>query len=267
MEDKDPEFVGLLGDVHGNLKWTLHALEALDGQFAQAGETRKIVIQLGDFGFKLMEPAAWTAGLMPIQQLDNALVELGMELWWIDGNHEWWPEIQELLAAYEQPHDYPLRLRGFQAISYLPRGTRWNWNSKTWLAVGGAVSVDRHSRTEGVDWWPDEQITREQADSIIADGPADVLLSHDVPDCWVPSLPRPHESWKPMIHIARQHSRLLQDIAIRTKVTRVFHGHYHLFHETLHERALVNAPPVLVTGLHYDGNDSNIRLIDTRTLR
>ena len=37
-------------------------------------------------------------------------------------------------------------------IWHLPRGHRWRWHGRDWLALGGAVSLDRAVRTAGVNW-------------------------------------------------------------------------------------------------------------------
>ena len=43
------------------------------------------------------------------------------------------------------------------------------------------MSLDRAVRTEGVDWFPAEEITDAQEAAVIAAGHADVLVSHDCP--------------------------------------------------------------------------------------
>jgi hypothetical protein len=61
--------------------------------------------------------------------------------------------------------DYLARLDAALAgrIWHLPRGHRWRWHGRDWLALGGAVSLDRGVRTAGVNWWPEEEITWRQA--------------------------------------------------------------------------------------------------------
>lgn len=46
---------------------------------------------------------------------------------------------------------------------------------------GGAASVDRAWRREGINSWPDEAITDELVAAAIASGPADVMLTHEPP--------------------------------------------------------------------------------------
>jgi hypothetical protein len=269
MTEPEPRFIFMMGDVHGNLRWVLHALDEASSLFTRACETHRIIIQLGDFGFK---PVASNRDL---QVVNAKLAERDMELWFIDGNHDFHPDLQALQDFSSQFDDLRTRevtgihLPGLLRIRYLPRGTRWTWAGKRWLAVGGAVSVDRRLRTTGRDWWLEEEITPEQATAIIKDGPADVLLSHDCPRSWFPwdRLGPPAEAWKPVLADARLHSARLEQIARGTGVTRVFHGHYHIDHDTLFKNGLVNYPDVHVTGLSMDGGSDNYRLIDAERLQ
>jgi hypothetical protein len=261
----DPQFVVLAGDWHGNVNWVLnYALPQAQQMFTQVQDwnERKIIIQLGDFGFRPVP------GNEYLEAISQALVQSGMELWWIDGNHEDWPGIRDLvIESGNGIVTEPVPLPGLPAIRYLPRGTRWTWRGKRWLAVGGAVSVDKLMREEGVDWWPDEEITPVQADAIIAAGPADVLLSHDVPDCWFPSnLGAPADGWLPMIPVARAHSRLLENIAAFTEVTRNFHGHYHVSRNDWYKETWRGGCDVHVTGLTLDGYNTNLQLVDVERL-
>lgn len=52
------------------------------------------------------------------------------------------------------------------------------------LMIGGASSIDRHLRTEGKDWWPDEQLSYETTQEILAklkESDPTVVISHDAP--------------------------------------------------------------------------------------
>lgn len=247
----DPGHVILAGDWHGNTNWVCnYVIPAAYDKFEELGAQRRIIIQLGDFGFS---PASYGEDI-PI--LHSFLAKRGMELWWIDGNHEEWPAIRELVRT--SPPE-AVMLPGGSSIRYLPRGTRWTWHGRTWLAVGGAVSVDRLLRKEGVSWFQDEEITDAEEERIISGGPADVLLSHDVPECWLPELPAPAAAWEPMLPLAHEHSRRLERIAVAAGVTRVFHGHYH--HSRWDE---YNDAAVRVIGLDADGSDRNLVLVDVR---
>lgn len=50
--------------------------------------------------------------------------------------------------------------------------------------VSGALSIDRHMRTEGYDWWPNEQLSYDNMTRAIADYlrvKPDIMLTHDCP--------------------------------------------------------------------------------------
>ena len=61
----------------------------------------------------------------------------------------------------------------------------------TVFCVGGAMSVDAHQRTEGVDWWMDEEVDNTTACSIIATYEKlkpDIVASHDCPSAFFDGL-------------------------------------------------------------------------------
>lgn len=47
------------------------------------------------------------------------------------------------------------------SIYYEIRGEIYNLNGKICLSLGGAESMDKEFRTEGISWWPQEQITED----------------------------------------------------------------------------------------------------------
>ena len=101
---------------------------------------------------------------------------VGANLWFIDGNHEDFSLLAELASRAVAGARVAVRPN----IFHLPRGHRWQWHGRTWLACGGGVSLDKAARAEGSDWWPQEEITAQEA-AMIAGGPADVMVCHDCP--------------------------------------------------------------------------------------
>jgi len=93
----------------------------------------------------------------------------------VDGNHE------DSARLDAHPIDEDGRRRLSDHVWHLPRGFRWQWGDSTWVAVGGAVSVDKQYRIEGKTWFAAEELTSEEADLIIAAGPADIVVAHDAP--------------------------------------------------------------------------------------
>jgi hypothetical protein len=266
----DPRHVLIVGDVHGNLEWMLHVLDEADKLFTRVSEPYpRIVIQLGDFGFRPVPDNP------DLQAMDRILGTYGMELWFIDGNHDYHPDLARIATENQfdtlflQPG---VTLPDFRNVQYLPRGTRWTWRARTWLAVGGAASVDRLALTEGVDWWPTEEISEEQEDAIVSAGPADVLLAHDCPDAWVPFdkmmpldvIQRDYRHWIPELPRARAHSQRLERIARATGVTSIYHGHYHVTRDDYY-RMLTRAD-VHVVGLNADEAPGNYTLVDVEAV-
>lgn len=94
--------------------------------------------------------------------------------------------------------------------------------------VSGADSKDKDMRTEGVNWWPDEELTYEQGQSCIDDwaqSKSQVIISHDLPQRIV-------EAYYLIYDKSRTRQILDTMIEIR-KPKLVVYGHHHRpFHKT-----------------------------------
>jgi hypothetical protein len=260
----DPGLIGIAGDWHGNTKWALHAIRRICERLHE--ESPKIILQAGDFG--VWHPPGmeiWTFGgkehsrLSYLSALDEVLFDNDAQLWFVDGNHEDHNMLAELAASQPGADSVWLTSR----IKWLQRGHRWNWHRKTWLALGGAVSVDKLLRKEGVDWFPQEEITDAQEALIIAGGHADVLLCHDAPSCEPLSLMVPSAAWLPMIPRAEDHRERMERICRAVKPSQVFHGHYHLSRQ---QELAAPWGPCRFTALDRDGRMGNWGILDTRTM-
>jgi len=163
--------IGFVGDLHGDLGALLAAAETM--QSCQVN----IVIVTGDFGF------VWPGVnyKRTLDKISRRLARLGVTLYFVDGNHEWFPE----LYTYPVQGDGQRRLR--ENVVHLPRGFRVTLRSgRVLAALGGANSIDRDLRQSNVDWWAEESITQEDLSALGA-APVDVLVGHDAP-LRVPSL-------------------------------------------------------------------------------
>jgi hypothetical protein len=210
-----------------------------------------------------------------LEALTEALEAVDAYLWFVDGNHENHPYIRELTLRHETL--FGKAVTDFESapdygwitprIRWLPRGTRWAWHGKTWLALGGAVSVDKNMHTEGVSWFPEEEISDREEASIIAEtlvhGWADVILSHDAPSSESLNLGIPPREWLPMIPKAEAHRARIERICAAVKPSWVFHGHYHM--------AKTGVSPASwgmysYTALDMDGTRHNWGILDTKTM-
>ncbi len=246
----DPQRILLVGDLHMNSR---AALEVID--HAQAVKA-DLILQLGDFGF--WPRAELDAGAEYLTVLDDALESAGLELWFVPGNHEDWPELSKLPIGHDVRRAVGVR------IFELPVGYRWTWGSTRWLAVGGAPSVDKHLRTEGVDWFSEEEVTERLAAAIIDAGGADGVVAHDAPmgtpflrERLQQHVPPPlRRNWWPLEAVVRAdaHQKRMRRILDGVQASRWFHGHHHVRYSSTIEAAHGR---VRVEGLALDGTPPN----------
>lgn len=243
----------MAGDWHGNEGWALSVIRRVTG--LPDSQARRVILQLGDFGVWPDE-----AGKSYLARISSALARVNAELWFLDGNHEDFPQLARL-AGNTTPDG---RVVVSPGLFHLPRGHRWTWHGRRWLACGGGVSLDRADRTEGRDWWPEEEISDAQEAAIIAVGHADVLVSHDCPSGVAHTFGRPPSWWAPE-DIARNdaHRRRLQRIVDAVQPTYIIHGHLHRAYQ---RNCDFGYGPVQVTGLDTDDRLRNFGVLDVATM-
>ena len=152
----------------------------------------------------------------------------GVNLWWIDGNHENFNIIKTFgNKPYKcSPH-----------ITYIPRGTdicvKINNETKHLLFVGGADSVDKFWRTENVSWWADETISDEDVEKV-KPGYYDYVFTHCCPyeevqqgKCWLFTLSNISES-----NAIHNSEKQLQKIFDKIEFGHHYYGHYHVNKQT-----------------------------------
>lgn len=247
----DPLLVGLAGDWHGNAGEGCAAILRLVSYGAD------IIVHLGDFGF-------WRDDMTTrdfLMDVERVLAESDLNLVWVDGNHEDHARLNEL------PVDDPTGLRRISDhVWHLPRGYRWAWHSKTWMALGGAHSVDRQRRTPGLSWWPEETLTDAEVDYAERPGPVDVLVCHDAPTTDL--IPGMNESNWPAEEIRASvvHQARIRDVVETVKPSVLYHGHFHTRYEA---DFIYESGQTHVVGLAHGGArtiDENVVLIDAVTL-
>lgn len=235
----------LAGDLHGN---TGTGLSVIDRAVEVGAAT---IAVLGDFGWW---PSA-SHGRAFVEDLDSGLTETGVRLVWVDGNHE----------SFDLLNAVPVDDNGLRPITdhitHLPRGYRWTWAGFDWLALGGATSLDRERRQEGYSWFAQEEITDDQVEAVVADGPADVMLTHDCPADEIHGIVgNPHGFSAVEIHRAGTHRFRLRSAVAKIAPSVVFHGHYH--ERFTGQMILPDDRRVLTEGLSRDGDSlSNLTLL------
>lgn len=246
--------VGLAGDWHGNLPWAEQALK----KFANHGV--RTVLHLGDFG---LWPGDQDARF--IRRVTDLCDAHDITILVTDGNHEDHDRLA-LIEAVEGVRWITDR------IGYFVRGHRWEWDSTTFLSIGGAPSVDAERRSIGSSWWPQEFISDADVAAASEGNTVHVMLSHDAPMPCSPGVQRILDGPSPWTA-----DSLICAAAGRAQITRVFeaarpllsvHGHFHVC-----DRATVRVPgahdhDTQVVSLASDQErDGNLAVLDIRPLK
>ncbi|MCA8938566.1 MAG: metallophosphoesterase [Planctomycetes bacterium] len=200
--------LAFIGDVHG--RWArLGAILALpEVQSADA------VLQVGDFGF-------WPQ-TMPRLKPEH----ISRPFFAIDGNHEHFPWLAQ--NKDKLPH----------GITFLERASTLEVGPLTIGLLGGAASIDKAMRKAGHDWFPEEEISRAEFESIRPQmAGLDLMVSHDAPNglrggYWHDIEVRPHPASLKQRHMLTQ---LWESASPKLWV----HGHHHHAHSQMLGRTLV----------------------------
>jgi hypothetical protein len=214
----DPRPLAIFGDWHGDSGWALTAVRSA------AREGVRTAIHVGDFG--LDWPGAKRGRYEA--KLNKYLVDFGITLIVSGGNHDNWDTLAKL--AVEADGLATVRSN----IRVLPRGGRTVVEGLVIGGLGGAFSIDYQHRTEGKDWWPNEEPTQEEAEKLVAGGPFDILITHDAP-AGVPLIGG-FELSAEMAERANRTRILLRQLVNSLAVPHVFCGHWHQrrIHELAH---------------------------------
>jgi len=249
--------IGLLGDTHGNGRWTVYALSVF-----QTYGIEKIV-QLGDFGISNTQ-----SGHLFLKKVRLGLKNYKQTMYVIPGNHE----------DYDYIESIPVGEDGWQAlragIKLAPRGLRWSWGDTSFVALGGAPSVDRQYRLNAQRggnkmWWDQESITRADVDNVVAGGYADVMLTHDAPNCAqingrIKGNPMGFEQAD--LHYASEGRALMEEAFRGVAPKALFHGHYHF---VVNDTSVVHRDSkdqmASIVGLNCDGFNGSMATYDTET--
>jgi hypothetical protein len=256
--------IGLVGDLEGDREWAVSRLRMLGDH----GDV-EVVCQLGDLRFGMgPHPGEYVAAL------ESVCAELGLNLLCINGNHENWARLDRLWADPRRQHPDG-RLRPIEVsdhVTLLPRGHRWEMGGRSFVALGGAPSVNRHLLTEGVDWWPSEVICDEHVEATIAGGHAEVMLTHDSPGppyCTEPvadTIASNPWGWPDSsLAYAEEGIEKVTRAVVGVALLLLAHGHFHVAGQAV-VRLPGAAHNTTIWSLAANGDSGNVRLLDLDTL-
>lgn len=253
MAPDDARRTAFAGDWHGNVSWARRCLAG----FASAGCST--IYHLGDFG---LWPDA--AGKDYLVRVHRALDEHEQSLYIILGNHEDYDRVSRMRtddAGW-------LCLKNYPRMRFAPRGHVWLDGQTRMAALGGATSIDRGFRIPGRSWWPEEEITQANVQTLAANvaeqgwDRVDVFLTHDAPA----GLPRigfnPKPAWftEEIERDAWAGRVLLREATDNVKPRWLLHGHWHGYYRDTIEGvdAARHDYTCEVIGLADDGNPRNV---------
>lgn len=256
--------IGLIGDLEGDRDWAVSVLRTL----GERGDVN-VACQLGDLRFGMgPDPEGYLAAI------ESVCAESGLRLLCINGNHENWARLDQLWdePRWQDENGSPEPIDVSDHVTLLPRGHRWEMGGRSFVALGGAPSVNRLRLTEGVDWWPSEVIQEEHVETTIAGGHAEVMLTHDSPGppyCTEPIadvIQGNPWSWPDSIlAYAEGGIEKITRAVVGVKPLVLAHGHFHVAGETA-VRLPGSTHETTIWSLAANQDPGNVRLLDLDTL-
>lgn len=238
----------IAGDTHANRSHLTYLFES-----AKTQDVDRIFV-VGDFGYW----PRWAGGQRFIKHAEKLTIDYGIELYWLDGNHEDHHAMKSLtpdesgFARTTSPYgEYP-----GSKVFYSPRGHVWEWDGLRFMSVGGAYSVDKDYRVIGEDYFIEEVITDRDIQRAVSNAGGkqiDVLLTHDTPgvtetlEAQLWRIGRGYKLDSDAVFNRTQLDQIVREVHPRF----MFHGHYHLnYTETVIDD--VNDLYIKVQGLDRD---------------
>lgn len=238
----------LVGDTHGNVAWLERVVFA-----AAEHHSVDLIFQVGDFG--------WWPRIATNDAFRTTAQRAPVPLCWIDGNHEDHLRLEADIDEAGGPNAEGLVGLGGN-LSFVLRGSRFDFDGVSVVACGGAHSIDRRARTPGVDWFDEEHITDDDIERCVAGGHADVFICHDAPAGWtIPNLPSEHglpNLWHVELPECWDHRRRVGRIMDGVMPNLVVHGHYHSGYRTSLD---TEWGPMEIVGLSEDGTSDNLAIL------
>ena len=209
----------MLGDTHG----TGALLSSKNFPEGKTLTEEDVVIQLGDWGL------VWDD--IPSKEEKYWLNFVASKPWTqlvLLGNHDNHPKVWELPQEQKFNGTVYADHRHGGTIWYLKTGEIYTIHDKTFLAVHGGISIDKHVRTEGKSWWPTELLSEEDETNVLnsldaVNWKVDYILSHTVADSVVTAfLDNPNsEKFRDPV------SRFLEFVCNKLEFKSNHFGHFH----------------------------------------
>ena len=219
-----------IGDVHGKFDQLILKMKVV-----LEGNTGVNFVQLGDFGLGFEKPVVdWNR----LYDVNSMLQKSNSMLYVIRGNHDN-PAFWEWGTSFH-----------FSNIEFVPDDYTRIIEDKVCYFAGGAVSVDRTRRRQGIDYWCGE--TYELKPARYIEDKIDILFTHDV---YHPCSPYTIQNSSVVNYFAEVDENLIEDLQRSQSVMEYlykdiietnpnftwYHGHYHESHVTNNEEQITHS--------------------------
>lgn len=202
----------ITGDTHSNferiLKWS---------ETAKPNKDKDFLFILGDFGY------IWDNKRTSFEKDNLDFIScLPFTTLFIDGNHENHERLNSMrVVNFSGGKAHKV----YDSIYHLMRGQVYEIAGKRIFTFGGASSIDKHLRTEGISWWKEEEFNYCEANTAYENlnkvgWEVDYVLTHSAPFSIRDKL---FESNKPS-----STERMLEAMLRNIKFERWYFGHYHI---------------------------------------
>ncbi len=204
------------GDTHGLQDY--YKLHIFAGENPELTEDDYVIIA-GDFG------AVWDSYTL-VSDL-KPYTELPFTVLFVDGNHENF----DLLETFPVEEWHGGKVHKIKPnIIHLMRGQVFEIDGKTIFTFGGATSIDKFMRREGLSWWKQELPTYEELDEGIANlkrygNKVDYIITHS---CSERALAYPQIRSSATLKLSCPESQMLSYIEENAESRRWYFGHFHI---------------------------------------
>jgi predicted phosphodiesterase len=146
------------------------------------------------------------------------------DIYWIDGNHENHEAIASMIADHGRNN--PIKMDKFinGNVYYMPRCTTMTMNDINCLFIGGAVSIDKSSRVEGISWWRNEELSYSDYLNLPNEN-LEVVFSHTVPSFAFDKMPEITQFLSAKFQDSS--CKILEEVFYNYKPKQWYFGHFH----------------------------------------
>lgn len=180
-----------------------------------------MILQTGDFGYfprwGKNSGGGWDSYSSHESKESPSVKAKNTKIFWVDGNHEDHETLQSLTNNEVFPN-----------VFYMKRGSTMTLpDGRVVLFMGGANSYDKESRTQGIDWFPQENISHADIHNLDGNMKVDIVISHTCPKEF--PIEDHVRGWSGMARTGDCNRDALSHILNNYKPSLWYFGHWHKY--------------------------------------